>query len=63
MIFKALFSKLFALEREQSMSQDKIIDWLSSPPNNLTESEILGGLDKMEEDGKIMISEGMVFLI
>ena len=62
-IFRALFKKLFFLERGDSLSEDKIKDRLSSPPNNLTESEILGGLDKFEEEGRIMISEAVVFLI
>ncbi|CAG7784877.1 unnamed protein product [Allacma fusca] len=62
-VFKQKFLQLFSMEREESLKEDKVTEWLTTDPNDFTKDEVLGGLDRMVEDGKVFLSEGFVFLI
>jgi len=48
------------MEREQSLSVDKVKEWMEP---QFDQNEVTAGLKRMEEDGVVMIAEGMTFLI
>ncbi len=59
--FKSRLSTLFTNEREESLSLDKIMEYMKT--QDFSQKEINGGLTKMENDGKIFRAEGIIFLI
>jgi hypothetical protein len=61
--FKSRLSALYSLERSESLTRDVVDEWMNREPLSFTASEINGGINRMEADGKLMSSEGMVLLI
>jgi DNA replication licensing factor MCM3 len=62
-LFRSRMSALFGMEREESIAEDKVMEWLTQEPQNFTEDEVRAGLKKMEDSEQIMLSGGFVFLI
>lgn len=61
--FKNRLSALFTYEREESLSVDKVHEWMGQGQEVFSRMEINAGLKRMEDDEKIMLAEGFIFLI
>jgi len=65
-LFKAALLKLFQVEHAQSLTLDRIREFLGTEltgDNELDEAELLAAIDKMQDDNQIMMADNIVFLI
>ena len=51
------------MEREESLLESTVVEFLTNEQNGFTQAEVFGGLDQMVNDGKLMVSDGFVYLI
>jgi len=61
--FKIQLVSLFAVERVKSLAFNTITDWMVGPPRSFTEEEIKGGIQRLEDDGIIIVENGKVYII
>ena len=61
--FKQKLLALFSMEREESLLESTVVEFLTNEQNGFTQAEVFGGLDQMVNDGKLMVSDGFVYLI
>lgn len=59
--FGMIIAALFSNERSDSLQMSTVNEWLAR--HNFDESEVEVGVAKMQQEGKVMLSEGILFLI